>query len=54
MRIKGHYTGAVFADPWFRDPANGDYTIADNSPAIALGFVPWNAAGAGTLSAFNK
>lgn len=54
MRMMGHYTHAAFADPWFRDVANGDYTIADNSPALSLGFVPWNAAEAGTLSAFIK
>ena len=30
--------GAV-GDPQFRDPAKGDYRVADGSPAIALGFV---------------
>ncbi len=52
MRMKGHYTRAVFADPWFRDVKNSDYTLADNSPALSIGFVPWNSAEAGTLSDF--
>lgn len=53
MRLKGHYTDAVFADPWFRDAEHGDYTIADNSPALSTGFRPWNIAEAGTLSDFS-
>ena len=52
MRTNGHYTRAMFADPWFRDASNGDYTIADNSPALEIGFEPWNIAQAGTLCAF--
>ena len=28
------------ADPLFRDPENGDFTLAENSPALALGFRP--------------
>lgn len=54
MQLKGHYTHALFADPWFRDAENRDFTLADNSPALQLGFEPWNSAGAGTVSAFNK
>lgn len=53
MRVTGHYTHAVFADPWFRNAAQGDYTLADNSPALSTGFVPWNTSEAGTLSVFN-
>lgn len=52
MRTKGHYTRAVFADPWFRDAENGDFTLADNSPAKSIGFVSWNYGEAGTLSDF--
>lgn len=53
MRMKGKYKDALFADPWFLDAQNGDFTLADNSPALALGFEPWNCAEAGTLSAFD-
>ena len=52
MRAKGHYTHAVFADPWFRDAEHGDFTLADNSPALSAGFMPWDTAAAGTLSDF--
>ena len=51
-RLRGLYTGAVFADPWFRDAESGDYTIADNSPALQLGFEPWDLQTAGTVSDF--
>ena len=47
------YKEALFADPWFRDAQNGDFTLADNSSALALGFDPWNCAEAGTLSVFD-
>ena len=53
MRMQGHYTGAVFADPWFRDADHADFTLAENSPAKSVGFVPWNYAEAGTLSDFS-
>ncbi|MCQ2431264.1 MAG: right-handed parallel beta-helix repeat-containing protein [Clostridia bacterium] len=38
---------SVIADPLFADPANDDYTLADNSPAFAMGFRPfdWKKAG---------
>lgn len=53
MRIRGHYTGAIFADPWFRDAQAGDYTVADNSPAKRIGFEPWNINAAGTQTDFS-
>jgi hypothetical protein len=31
---------SVVADPKFADPANGDFTLAEDSPALALGFRP--------------
>jgi hypothetical protein len=34
-------------DPLFRDPAGGDFRLADDSPAFALGFVPWQVDKAG-------
>ncbi len=36
----GTTRGAVFADPQFVDPARGDYRLASDSPAHALGFPP--------------
>ncbi len=36
----GHDIHSVFADPRFKAPENGDFTIPDDSPAIALGFKP--------------
>lgn len=54
MRLLGHYTGAVFADPWFRDAKNFDFTLADNSPAVQAGFECWDYNEAGTLSDFGN
>ncbi|MBQ7543242.1 MAG: right-handed parallel beta-helix repeat-containing protein [Clostridia bacterium] len=52
MRLRGHYTNAVFADPWFHDVQNHDFTLADNSPALRCGFEPWDTRTAGTVSDF--
>ena len=52
MRLLGHYTKAVFSDPWFRDAQNFDFTLADNSPAVQAGFERWDINAAGTLSLF--
>ncbi len=43
----GHETGSVVADPQFADPAQGDYRVKPSSPALALGFKPfdWTQAG---------
>ena len=49
----GFYTNAVFVNPQFRDPRNGDFTIADGNDAIEkIGFTPWNYNNAGTISDF--
>lgn len=40
-----HHSGV--ADPLFRDPENGDFTLAENSPAFALGFKPFDIRKAG-------
>ena len=37
----------IGTDPLFADPANGDYSLKANSPALALGFVPFDPAQAG-------
>ncbi len=52
MVAKGYYNNAVFADPIFKDAKNRDFTLADNSPALDAGFVPF-AYEAGTLTKFN-
>ncbi|RYD80805.1 MAG: hypothetical protein EOP84_11700, partial [Verrucomicrobiaceae bacterium] len=43
----GQDTDSLIADPLFRDPENGDWTLAPDSPALKLGFVPfdWRKAG---------
>lgn len=51
MTAKGYYNNAVFADPIFKDAANRDFTLAENSPALNAGFVPF-AYDAGTITAF--
>lgn len=38
MIARGHFNEAVFKDPLFRDAANRDFTLAENSPAFDTGF----------------
>ena len=51
MTARGYYNNAVFADPVFRDVENRDFTLAENSPALATGFEPWEY-NAGTKTLF--
>ena len=51
MTARGYYNNAVFEDPLFRDIENRDFTLAENSPALKAGFVPF-AYDAGTLTKF--
>ncbi len=51
MTARGYYNNAVFEDPLFKDAANRDFTLAENSPALDAGFVPF-AYDAGTLTQF--
>jgi hypothetical protein len=44
---KGHEIGSVIADPKFADPENGDFTLAGDSPALKLGFKPFDYTRAG-------
>lgn len=51
MKTRGYYNNALFEDPLFKDAGNRDFTIAENSPAIAQGFVPFSY-DAGTITKF--
>ena len=44
---KGHEKGSIIADPKFADPENGDFTLAPDSPALKLGFKPFDYSKAG-------
>ena len=52
VKARGYYNNAVFMDPLFKDPANRDFTLAENSPALEIGFKPFEYK-AGTLTKFN-
>ncbi|HBO44600.1 MAG TPA: hypothetical protein DD670_11835, partial [Planctomycetaceae bacterium] len=43
----GHEAGSIIADPEFKDPRNNDFALAADSPAIELGFKPFEPAKAG-------
>ena len=43
----GQDEGSIVADPKFKDPTAGDFTLAADSPALPLGFEPLNPAAAG-------
>jgi hypothetical protein len=47
----GHDGHSVVADPGFMDPAAGDYRLKAGSPALEIGFVPFDATKAGRLTA---
>jgi hypothetical protein len=39
-QVLGHDRHSVIADPKCKDPRHGDFTLAEDSPALALGFQP--------------
>jgi hypothetical protein len=40
----GYDQHSIVADPQFRDPARADYTVGEDSPALRVGFRPFNLA----------
>jgi lysophospholipase L1-like esterase len=46
----GQDKGSIVADPRFKDPARGDFTIAADSPVHALGVIPFDSAAVGRRS----
>ena len=44
----GKETGSVFADPLFADPGRFDFTLSAESPALKLGFKPFDSSTAGS------
>ncbi|MFO7936077.1 MAG: right-handed parallel beta-helix repeat-containing protein [Kiritimatiellia bacterium] len=44
---KGHEQGSIIADPEFTNAKAGDYTMAEDSPALKLGFKPFDYTRAG-------
>lgn len=51
LTAQGYYNNAVYGDPLFKDAENRDFTLAQNSPALEAGFVPFEY-DAGTLTKF--
>ena len=51
MTARGYYNNAVYENPLFKDAANRDFTLAENSPALKAGFVPF-VYDAGTITKF--
>ena len=47
---RGQDKNSIIADPKFRDAANGDFQLADDSPALELGFEPFDYSKAGRLT----
>jgi len=46
---RGLDTHSIVADPLFADAKNGDFTLANNSPAYKIGFVPFSLETVGIL-----
>ena len=46
---EGFLHNTAVADPGFADPENYDFTLTEDSPALALNFKPWDYDNAGTV-----
>lgn len=53
-QAKGKDVHSVIADPKFVDPAKDDYRLQDDSPALKLGFKPFDATRAGRLKSATR
>ena len=51
MQAMGRHLDSTVADPLFVDPEAGDFTLRDDSPAVALGFKPFALPNAGPRQA---
>ena len=40
-KVLGNDQHSIIADPGFKDPSNGDFTLPDDSPALKIGFKPF-------------
>jgi hypothetical protein len=49
QKASGHDTGSLVADPKFKDPHNGDFTLPDDSPAFKTGFKRFDYSKAGVF-----
>ena len=49
QKLTGHDEGSLIADPKFRDPKNGDFTLPDDSPAFKTGFKRFDYSKAGVF-----
>ena len=49
-QVAGQDEGSIVADPRFADPVRGDFTLAADSPAVALGFEPLQPEAAGRIT----
>ncbi len=51
----GYFNNALFENPQFKNPENGDFTIADGNKAIEkINFTKWDYSKAGTVSCFDE
>jgi hypothetical protein len=53
-RKKGHDVHSVIADPLFVDPSKDDYRLKPDSPALKLGFKPFDISKAGRLKSAHR
>ena len=51
-QASGQDQGSINADPLFVNPETGDFTLKPGSPAVGLGFVPFNPSEAGLTAEF--
>ena len=47
LQAMGRHLSTIVADPLFADPDAGDFTLREDSPAVALGFKPFTLPNAG-------